>query len=724
MKHNMAATLTTQEEQLMTTNGILKEDLPTMKEIRTANLTPTEEQAVKEFISVVNELRLHQNVGPLSWSTAVKFMMARKFDVRRALSLYEMHEITRYREGLIRFDPTTDPLKSELETGKFTVLPTRDNSGAALAVFTAGKHIPTTTTHQTTLQGVVYQLDVALESLETQRSGMIFIYNMTGSKYANFDYELSQKILSLLKGGYPARLKKVLIVSAPLWFKAPFKILRLFVREKLRDRVYMVSVPQLALHISSSALPRDLGGNLHIDHKAWLLHCLKSMTNRYGDLCDLISLPSSPLSVQIGSIFSHKESIQNGPLTGPLSIHVSSEGETDESSDHQHSVHEKQNSEDREKEVEVTKEKQGQFPEYENSKNNQEEILFSPDSTTPDITDDEKHFSSSSASSSWDESLHIDDGLGMTLEEFIDHLQKKGRKGLYQEYTELKAKSPEGTFEASRLKPNQAKNRYTDVLCYDHTRVRLSHLEGDPCSDYLNANYVDGYKQKNAFISTQGPLPKTFPDFWRMIWEQQVGVIVMTTRTMERSRMKCGQYWPKDEDTRAEYGCFQVYNSGMEQHADYTITNLVLTDTRTGISQQVAHMQFTSWPDYGVPHSALAMLDFRDKVRDRQSRIVLSFGTQWNGHPLGPPIVVHCSAGIGRTGTFITLDICLRRLEATGRIDVCKTVERIRSQRAFSIQMPDQYVFCHLALLEYALSRGLLEDVDLSGFNESDTESE
>lgn len=104
-------------------------------------------------------------------------------------------------------------------------------------------------------------------------AGLVFIYNMAGSKYANFDYDLSQKILTLLKGCYPARLKKVLIVTAPLWFKAPFKVLRLFVREKLRDRVFTVSMPQLVTHIPPEALPPDLGGTTQHDHQAWLDHC-------------------------------------------------------------------------------------------------------------------------------------------------------------------------------------------------------------------------------------------------------------------------------------------------------------------------------------------------------------------------------------------------------------------------------------------------------------------
>ncbi|XP_022257184.1 tyrosine-protein phosphatase non-receptor type 9-like isoform X2 [Limulus polyphemus] len=657
----------------------------------------------------VNGIRLGHHVGPLSWNTAVKFMMARKFDLQRALLLYEAHEVVRHREGLASFDPTRDPLKSELDTGKFTVLPTRDKTGAAISVFTASKHFLENTSHQITLQGMVYQLDVALDSLETQRCGIVFIYNMTNSKYANFDYELSLKILNLLKGAYPARLKKVLILSAPIWFRAPFSILRLFVREKLRERIYMLGPAQLTLHVAPSALPQDLGGSLEVNQKAWLLHCLKSTTNRYSDLCDLASLSSSFPLVQNGVIFHPLENshVQNGLFRNFLS-----EGEnTDESSEQLHSAHEKHSSEDREKEVEVTKEK--------TTGNASRKAT----TVTHISTDREKHLNPAVPFTAG-ESIHDDDVEGMSLDEFIHHLQQKGRKGLYQEYTELKMKAMEGTFDAARLKSNQPKNRYSDVLCYDHSRVKISCLDGDPSSNYLNANFIDGYKQKNAFISTQGPLPKTFSHFWQMIWEQEVLVIVMTTRTIERSRAKCGQYWPKEEETYTDYGPFRIHNNDVDQHRDYTVTSLVVTHTWSGLCREVSHMQFTSWPDYGVPLSALEMLAFRDKVREQQAQSLLSLGSHWHGHALGPPIVVHCSAGIGRTGTFITLDISIQRLEATGQIDVQGTVEKIRSQRAYSIQTPDQYVFCHLALLEFALSRNLLKDVDLTGFDEADSESE
>lgn len=668
------------------------------------HLTPREEQTVKEFIEIVNDLRLRRNAGPLQWNTAVKFMMARKFEVHRALALYEAHEITRFKEGLVRFDPQNDPLKKELETGKFTVLTTRDSTGAAITVFTANKHFPLNSSHQVTLQGLVYQLDVALDSVDTQRCGIIFIYNMIGSKYVNFDYELCQKILSLLKGAYPARLKKVLIVAAPMWFKAPFKILRLFVREKLRERVFMVNLPQLSLHIPRGSLPQELGGILRLDHSAWLLHCLK--TNSNGDLCDISSLPTSPSSGMI-LYQSYEGMMQNG--NGPLS-----DGEMDELGELTSSLHEKHNCEEREKEVEVVKKQE-------------QDTMLSPCSARADVSVEDKlrdEDTTSPASSPERDSSKDDRKGNMLLEEFIQHLCQKGRKGLYEEYADIKSKPLEGTFNIAKLKPNQPKNRYSDVLCYDHSRVKLKCPTDQPSLDYVNANYVDGFQQEKAFISTQGPLPKTFSDFWQMVWEQKSLLIVMTTRTIERSRGKCGQYWPKQEETSVNYGDFNIFNNGVEHFKDFILSSLVLTDLKTEFCREVVHLQFISWPDYGVPHSALAMLTFRDKVREQQARALQTLGTEWKGHPRGPPIIVHCSAGIGRTGTFITLDICIQQLEATGTIDVRGTVEKIRSQRAHSIQMPDQYVFCHLALLEYALSRGLLQDIDLSGFDDSDSESE
>lgn len=614
----------------------------------TSQLTAEQQQAVKKFIEAVNRTRKRRPA--LNWRTAVKFLCARKWDVSRAVALYDQHEITRIREGLVDLDPGKEPLKSELDTGKFTILPTRDSTGAAIAVFTARIHCPQTSSHQTTLQGLVYQLDVALESVETQRAGIVFIYDMSDSKYSHFDYDLSQKILTLLKGGYPAKLKKVLIVTAPLWFKAPFKILRLFVREKLRDRVFTVSLPQLSVHIPRESLPVGLGGALQVAHNAWLLHCAKSMANR-----------ASP------SRLSAISTIENEVESPPIS------------------------------EAEEVQPQESWQPTTESA--------ASP-----------LALSSASSGFSDDDSLHCDSPGGLTLAEFIERVRSLGKGGLTAEYTELKARPPQGTFNHSKLKGNQAKNRYTDVLCYDHSRVLLSIEDDDPTSDYINANFVDGYKQKNAFISTQGPLPKTCSDFWRMVWEQGTVVVVMTTRVMERSRQKCWQYWPLEEGSSETYGQFTLTTVSVDKQADYVVSVLDLVNNKTEERRSVEHLQYTSWPDYGVPESAGGMLGFLQLVRSSQERLTSGLGDTWAGHSRGPPVVVHCSAGIGRTGTFCTLDICISRLDETGTVDVRGTVEKIRAQRAFSIQMPDQYIFCHVALIEYAASKGLASPVDLSHF--------
>lgn len=513
------------------------------------------------------------------------------------------------------------------------------------------------------------------------------------------------------KGGYPAKLKKVLIVTAPLWFKAPFKILRLFVREKLRDRVFTVNIPQLTIHIPRGSLPAHLGGTLDVDHAAWLLHCIKSMTNRHGDLCDVSSPGTTEGSIMAalpnGSANS-LQAYQQGELM--CSSHAGGEGRPKTRPCHSPVS----GPEEEEEDLEIT-----------SARDMDNGDIWQHNSGSGGASSPAPPPSSASSGFSDDDSLHCDIGHGITLDQFVEGVRSRGRVGLVQDYAEIRARPPDGSFNHARLRTNLPKNRYTDVLCYDHSRVLLSQVDGDTCSDYINANFVDGYKQKNAFISTQGPLPKTSGDFWRMVWEQQALVVVMTTRVVERGRTKCAQYWEPEEGGVATYGGFQVTTMSVEQHSDYTMSCLQLLNLKTEESREVSHYQFTSWPDYGVPHSAMAMLDFLDRVRQQQCKMVTTLGDTWAGHPRGPPIIVHCSAGIGRTGTFCTLDICISRLEDVGTVDVRGTVERIRSQRAYSIQMPDQYVFCHLALIEYAFGKKLIPQVDLSGFdNTVDDESD
>lgn len=583
----------------------------------------------------------------------------------------------------------------------------------------------------------------------------------------------------------------MLIVTAPLWFKAPFKILRLFVREKLRDRVYTVSVPQLAVHIPREALPSGLGGTLKVDHHAWLLQCAKSMTNRHhGDTESLLGSPDTPLP---GDAITNISCSDSNSLPMTVDYPVKRKSYQPDQMASEETCHEEkmeceigggcqlagglvdgdtENGVDQEAGSETksgannAKRKHPNCPppltcgrvDNHGGREEEEEEEEDLEMSARDMSNGDALWqgsgsagtpspapapSSASSGFSDDDSLHCGiggqdgrsgsgvvggagGGGGLTLEEFVEQVRARGRVGLCQDYAQIRARPPDGSFNHARLRANLAKNRYTDVLCYDHSRVLLSQIDDDPCSDYINANFVDGYKQKNAFISSQGPLPKTYEDFWRMIWEQHVLVVVMTTRVVERGRIKCGQYWSAEEGGNVCHGLFEITTVSVEQHPDYTISSLQLTNTKLEESREVRHLQFTSWPDYGVPHSALAMLHFLECVRLNQNEMVQDLGDTWAGHPRGPPIVVHCSAGIGRTGTFCTLDICLRRLEEEGTVDVQGTVERIRAQRAHSIQMPDQYVFCHLALIEHALSQGLIPPhIDLSGFDDSaDVDSE
>ncbi|XP_064555968.1 tyrosine-protein phosphatase non-receptor type 9 isoform X2 [Drosophila montana] len=791
-----------QQQQQTTTTATVAPDT----QISSATTTTT--TAISSSSSSSLPIRRH-----ISHTTAVKFLYARKFDIPRAVSLYEQHEQIRQREYLYNIDAGVEPLRSELQTGKFTILPARTSSGAAIALFTANRHSPLSASHTTTLQGIVYQLDCALQDTETQRAGLVFIYDMSGSKYSNFDYDLSQKILTLLKGGYPARLKKVLIVTAPLWFKAPFKILRLFVREKLRERVFTVSVPQLSLHVPRKALPVHLGGTLEIDHATWLLHCRKSMTNREDELLANIvgvgvgvgvgvalGAPLAPSTTATGTASAVTATTTVSPLSNGSAataatiisaVHQLAENNTtvvtvsgeqrtqlgaasDESEPNENitinglspshrtaasAAAAAGNTGNALLKLNTTGIQQQQLQQQSNGAAAVADIA--PVSTAPTAAAtaaaaagsavngsaaglasngsgngsagggggggefwSENPPSSASSGFSDDDSLAGQEGDPKTIEQIVQMVRERCRHGLIKEYADIRNRAPEGTFLHARMRNNLTKNRYTDVLCYDHSRVVLAREDDDELSDYINANFVDGYKQKNAYISTQGPLPKTSQDFWRMIWEQHCLVVVMTTRVMERGRVKCGQYWEPTEESSLEFGNYHVRTISVECNEDYTVASLELRNLKTDEIRNVSHWQFTSWPDYGVPSSAMAMLNFLQKVRDKQAELVRALGDTWAGHPRGPPIVVHCSAGIGRTGTFITLDICISRLEDVGTADIRGTVEKIRSQRAYSIQMPDQYVFCHLALIEYAISRGMLQTVDLAGFDEREQDSE
>ncbi|XP_065531368.1 receptor-type tyrosine-protein phosphatase C isoform X16 [Lathamus discolor] len=236
---------------------------------------------------------------------------------------------------------------------------------------------------------------------------------------------------------------------------------------------------------------------------------------------------------------------------------------------------------------------------------------------------------------------------------------------------------------------NQNKNRYIDILPYDHNRVELSEIPGDPGSDYINASYIDGFKEPRKYIAAQGPKDETTDDFWRMIWEQKATIIVMVTRCEEGKRNKCAQYWPSMEGGSATYGDIIVKINESKTCPDYVIQKLHITNGRERTAgRDVTHIQFTSWPDHGVPEDPHLLLKLRRRVN--------ALSNFFSG-----PIVVHCSAGVGRTGTYIGIDAMLEGLDAEGRVDVYGYVVKLRRQRCLMVQVESQYILIHQALVEY-----------------------
>ncbi|XP_056883705.1 receptor-type tyrosine-protein phosphatase S isoform X32 [Takifugu flavidus] len=295
-----------------------------------------------------------------------------------------------------------------------------------------------------------------------------------------------------------------------------------------------------------------------------------------------------------------------------------------------------------------------------------------------------------SGASSHPSNLHLSSMTShppIPVTELADHLERlKANDNLKfsQEYESIDP-GQQFTWEHSNLEVNKPKNRYANVIAYDHSRVLLSAIDGIPGSDYVNANYIDGYRKQNAYIATQGALPETFGEFWRMIWEQRSANIVMMTKLEERSRVKCDQYWPtRGTDT---YGLIQVTLLDTVELATYCVRTFALFKNGSSEKREVRQFQFTAWPDHGVPEHPTLFLAFLRRVKACNP-------------PDAGPMVVHCSAGVGRTGCFIVIDAMLERIKHEKTVDIYGHVTLMRAQRNYMVQTEDQYVFIHDALLE------------------------
>uniref|UniRef100_A0A673ARR2 protein-tyrosine-phosphatase n=1 Tax=Sphaeramia orbicularis TaxID=375764 RepID=A0A673ARR2_9TELE len=275
--------------------------------------------------------------------------------------------------------------------------------------------------------------------------------------------------------------------------------------------------------------------------------------------------------------------------------------------------------------------------------------------------------------------------------------QAKSKAGFWEEFDalqKLEAKVKKSREEGQRPE-NKSKNRYKNILPFNDTRVILQDTDPEVVgSDYINANYVRvSLQNQKVYIATQGCLATTVNDFWQMVWQENTRVIVMTTREVEKGRNKCVPYWP-DIKSSKEMGPYVVSCESEREAADYKIRVLeIYPMDRPKLSRTIWHYQYLSWPDHGVPQEPGGVLSFLCQVNSKQAE-----------YPDAGPMIVHCSAGIGRTGTIVVIDMILDTIDTLGLdcdLDIPKFIQMVREQRSGMVQTEAQYKFIYLAVSEY-----------------------
>ncbi|XP_029022826.1 tyrosine-protein phosphatase non-receptor type 2 [Betta splendens] len=271
--------------------------------------------------------------------------------------------------------------------------------------------------------------------------------------------------------------------------------------------------------------------------------------------------------------------------------------------------------------------------------------------------------------------------------------EDKDSEGRWQKlYLEIKNLSHECSYKVAKYPENRNRNRYRDVSPFDHSRVKLKNTD----NDYINASLVVMEEAQRSYILTQGPLRNTCGHFWLMIWEQKTKAVIMLNRVIEKGSEKCAQYWPTAEEREMSFRDtrFLVTLLSEDTKSYYTTRVLELQNVNTGEKREIHHFHYTTWPDFGVPESPASFLNFLFKVRE-SGALGVDHG----------PAVVHCSAGIGRSGTFSLVDTCLvlmdKRKEPSS-VDIKSILLDMRRYRMGLIQTHDQLRFSYMAVYEGA----------------------
>ncbi|KAG5682132.1 hypothetical protein PVAND_011508 [Polypedilum vanderplanki] len=279
---------------------------------------------------------------------------------------------------------------------------------------------------------------------------------------------------------------------------------------------------------------------------------------------------------------------------------------------------------------------------------------------------------------------------------YVDR-HKDSDYGFQHEFELLPDRFNDRTSRAGDMKENVYKNRYPDIKAYDQTRVKLSTLNGIIGSDYINANFVIGYKERKKFICAQGPMDSTINDFWRMIYENHLEIIIMLTNLEEYNKTKCAKYWPEKISDSVQFGEIMVHFESEERYSDYLIRNLKLIKRNTNADMEAAdeparhitQYHYLVWKDFQAPEHPYGILKF---IKTINSDYSVQRG----------PLLIHCSAGVGRTGTLVALDSLIQQLNEEDQVSIFNTICDMRHQRNYLVQSLKQYIFLYRALLDVA----------------------
>eukprot|EP00668_Euglena_longa_P006781 GGOE01008105.1.p1 GENE.GGOE01008105.1~~GGOE01008105.1.p1 ORF type:complete len:697 (-),score=88.18 GGOE01008105.1:670-2706(-) len=281
----------------------------------------------------------------------------------------------------------------------------------------------------------------------------------------------------------------------------------------------------------------------------------------------------------------------------------------------------------------------------------------------------------------------------------VQRLQQRlpnGKDGFDLEYEELTRhdyvlKETPGEFYTAKLPHNVLKNRYEDVLANESTRCQVVGVPAE--QDYINANFVDPAGTPTSYICSQAPLPSTFVDFWNVVWYYGSRIILMLCSEVEHGTPKCDRYWPQRTGMVEKYGDFKVINAGEENHGDFLVRTLEVTNALNNEVRKLAHYHYLNWPDFGVPASAAGMIEMLKSVDKVNSHYPEEDGRF-------PPVVCHCSAGIGRTGTLIAVHTALTRFASGLDTNVFEVVRQLKEERSGMVQRKEQYAFIYMAVLQ------------------------